>query len=199
MTFGRLSVPVWIFGGLFVGVFGISGCSSEDFPLNPLDPSTVNSDDSESNEVACRDDDRARTSLDSDSAISTNASCSHNAGRECVSCHVAGSGSEASEYAFTIAGSVFTNSSGSTALTNSSAVIRLYTDNQTTNLVLTLPVDQTGNFYTTQSVPTLSSGLYPVIERNNQVYKMSSQHTTTGNCYSCHSSGGSQSVIYAPN
>ena len=125
----------------------------------------------------------------------TGALQSHRFGEDCASCHTTTSTSEASEHPFTIAGSIYRNGS---ALLDSDAVVSFYTEPYGRGTqVLTLPVDAEGNFFTTQSVPELSQGLYPQVEHQGWVTSMVSQPTTTGSCASCHSSSTSQGPVYA--
>lgn len=137
---------------------------------------------------------------ESHSLTSSAGAISHNFGQTCTSCHSSGSGSEASEYAFTIAGSVHASNVSTAALTgNSGAMVKFYTQpSQAGDLVLELPVDGSGNFYTSQSVAELGSGLYPTIAYAGRTQSMVTQTATTGNCTSCHASGGSQPPLYAP-
>ncbi len=137
---------------------------------------------------------------ESHSLTSSAGGSSHNFGGDCFECHASGSGSEASEYAFTVAGSVYASSGSSTALTgDSGAVVKFYTQpSQSGDLVLELPVDGSGNFYTTQSVSGLSSGLYPTLAYAGRVQSMVSKAAQTGNCASCHATGSTQPPLYAP-
>lgn len=125
----------------------------------------------------------------------TGASRSHHFGEDCMACHTAGSGSEAGEHAFTIAGSIYRNGS---ALLDSEATVSFYTESYGRGThVLTLPVDAEGNFFTNQSIPELSQGLYPQVEHQGWTTSMVSQPTTTGSCASCHASTTAQGPIYA--
>ena len=115
---------------------------------------------------------------------------SHNFGQNCFSCHTSGSGSEASEYQWTVAGSVAYNGSALTGV--SGAVIKFYKADNT--LVATLPVDAIGNFYTTTSITGMGS-LYPEISYNGTTHRMSSP--ASASCANCHALGGTQGLIYA--
>ena len=106
---------------------------------------------------------------------------SHNAGRNCMNCHV--SGGEGSGW-FTAAGTVYTADSSNT-YTN--PVVKLYTapdslGNQT--LVATINGDASGNIYTTASID-YGAGLYPVVVGAHSTHYMAAT-ITQGACNSCH-------------
>jgi hypothetical protein len=181
MNFWKPSLLVLLAMMLAISSMTIS-CSNEDLPLG----------------VNQGDDDDDDDGSESETKVSTSGGReSHRFGENCFSCHVSGGG-EASEYRFTIAGSVYA-SGGNSALANSNATVEFYTQaNRSGTRVLTLPVDAYGNFFTTNSVSELSNGLYPQVVYNSNRSSMNSQHTSTGQCYSCHAPGSSQGVIVAP-
>lgn len=99
----------------------------------------------------------------------------------CMTCHGPnGSG----RGCFTVGGTVYDSSQ---QLTNSNAVIMLYTQpNGGGQLVATLDVDGSGNFYTT-SVINFGSGLYAsVASKNSNKVQYMPNPTVSGNCNSCH-------------
>ncbi len=109
------------------------------------------------------------------SSVSEN---SHNSGQNCMSCHYSeGKG----EGCFNAAGSLF--SSGGSNL--SSGKIILYTaPNGGGTAKYTITVDQSGNFYSTESIDV--SGLYPAaFGPTGEVHFMSSP-ISSGACNSCH-------------
>ncbi len=129
-----------------------------------------------------------------ESAVSiANGNDSHNFGKNCFSCHISGSGSEASEYQFTIAGSVKNSSTGSALIGNSGGVIKLYDSSNT--LVKTLPIDSKGNFYSTEKIQGLGS-LYAEVSLSGSTQRMS--NPAPGKCGVCHNSDGVQGLIYVP-
>jgi hypothetical protein len=107
---------------------------------------------------------------------------SHNAGRDCMQCHI--SGGEGAGW-FNAAGTVYNTSDSATTYTN--AVVKLYTapdslGNQV--LVATINGDGSGNFYTTASID-YGAGLYPVVVGAHSI-KYMPMSTNKGACNSCH-------------
>lgn len=99
----------------------------------------------------------------------------------CMTCHGPnGSGSGC----FTIGGTIYDSS---LVNINSNAVVEFFTQpNGGGQLVATLDVDGSGNFYTTDVIP-FGSGLYPAVvsKTTNRVQYMP-QSTVNGSCGSCH-------------
>ncbi|MDZ4666790.1 MAG: hypothetical protein SGJ00_02795 [bacterium] len=114
---------------------------------------------------------------------------SHNAGRNCGSCHNV-NGSEAVREAgwWTISGTVFSN--GSSLQTK--ATIEIWEKpNKQGKLIKRLVSDDKGNFYTNQFI-NLSNGAYPVIIVGLNSKQMNVAFTG-GSCNSCH--GVSRSTL----
>jgi len=128
---------------------------------------------------SCSDDDESSgESLTS----STNGNKSHNAGQNCMNCHVAGGGGEGT---FVVAGTVY-NSTGQSVYPN--AIITLTTGaNGTGTLRATIYCDAKGNFYTTALVD-FSGGLYPAVKNTSGAITYMQSSTTQGACNSCHGS-----------
>ena len=130
--------------------------------------------------------------------ISTKTRASHNGGRDCARCHQQGNDGRG---CFTVCGTVF-KSDLSTPM--SDAVMVLFSRDvndwtKITGVSKPIPVDKTGNFYTTESIDFV--GKYPAIIKNGDTIAMSSPLDATASCNSCHSSGkesqlSSQGVIY---
>lgn len=109
-------------------------------------------------------------------------------GEACLSCHSSGSGSEASEKAFSAAGTVFSNSSGSEGV--SVATVKLE-DN--TGYTVELTTNSAGNFYTSASLT------FPVtitITKGADTVNMSST-PSSGDCNDCHN-GQDRAFIHIP-
>lgn len=105
---------------------------------------------------------------------------SHNAGKNCMSCHVDGGDGKG---CFNVAGTVFNQSGSSTA---ANGTVRLYTgENGTGDLRATIEVDARGNFHTTAGVD-FSGGLYPVVANASGTTKHMSDAISNGACNSCH-------------
>jgi hypothetical protein len=105
---------------------------------------------------------------------------SHNAGKNCSSCHNV-NGNEASSEWWTIAGTVY-NTNGS-VLNN--ATIELWDGkNRNGQLIKKLTSDLSGNFYTNQII-NFKSGLFPVLVYEDSVKTMQSAFNG-GSCNSCH-------------
>lgn len=106
---------------------------------------------------------------------------SHNSGLQCQNCHVyQGSGPGC----FTLAGSIYRDNGFDPY---PDGEIRMYTlpNGQGENRG-TLYTDNSGNFYTTQTID-YSQELYPVlVDGNNKAYYMNTP-VTEGNCNRCHS------------
>ena len=111
-----------------------------------------------------------------------NDNSSHNVGTACMNCHNSGG---SNQYWWTVAGTVF--KPDSTSLNPNSTVYLFSGPNGTGNLILTLPVDEKGNFYTTSSV-SFGSGLYPEVKSSSGEIRYMQSSTTNGNCNSCHNS-----------
>lgn len=107
---------------------------------------------------------------------------SHNAGKNCLSCH-----------SFSVAGTVYNAAFTSTY---SSAVIEVTSGPEGTGTVLaTLSSDLRGNFYTNSSVD-FGSGVYVNVLGNNGPVKYMNAKITTGACNKCHT-GNSTSRVWA--
>jgi len=130
--------------------------------------------------------------------ISTTTRASHNRGENCTKCHTLG---EDGNGCFTIAGTAFKNDK-TTPLIDAVMVLFNRDANDWTKItgeVKRLPIDKSGNFYTTESVDFV--GKYPAIivkkGANWDTLSMSSPITSIGSCNSCHSSkNGTTSPIY---
>jgi hypothetical protein len=100
---------------------------------------------------------------------------------DCMNCHGPNGNGKG---CFTIGGTVYDSLQLNS---NSNAVIMFYTQpNGRGQLVATLDVDRSGNFYTT-SIINFGNGLYPAVasKSDNSVQFMPSA-TLNGNCGSCH-------------
>ena len=127
--------------------------------------------------------------------ISTASRASHNAGETCTKCHTS---NEDGNGCFTIAGTAYKKDK-STPLTDAIMVLfnREKTDwSKITGEVKRLPIDKTGNFYTTESVDFV--GKYPaIITKNGDTIAMGGKLTSSASCNSCHSpKNGSTEPIY---
>jgi len=106
---------------------------------------------------------------------------SHNAGQNCMNCHVSGGSGEGN---FIAAGTVYDNLKTSIY---PNATVKLYSEpNGTGTLKHTIEVDGLGNFYTTSFID-FSNGLYVSVEGNSEIKHMASP-ITSGQCNSCHGS-----------
>jgi len=98
----------------------------------------------------------------------------------CMGCHSPNGGGSG---CFRVGGTAFDSIPGDSAVQN--AVVKLYTQpDGGGELVVTLQVDQSGNFYTTSPV-SFGSGLYPAIISSAGTRYMPNA-TVTGACNSCH-------------
>ena len=185
---------------LLTALIAFSSCSSED-PFGPKDTTTTTTTDSNSsdgNTTTTDNNNDGNDSGDSDSdgndsdggddggSNSTGTSTSHNFGNNCVSCHTSGgSGSGV----FTVAGSVY-NSSG-TAKTAGTISVYVYPQSGLTGTPVIIPVDASGNFYSTTTM-TLGS---TKIVNSTGIEKTMPSTTPTKGCTSCHSTSGSQNKL----
>lgn len=111
---------------------------------------------------------------------SNNANESHNAGKNCMQCHV--SGGEGSGW-FQVAGTVY-NSAYSAVQPN--GVVKLYTGpDGTGTLKATIEVDAKGNFFTTEAID-FTGGLYPKVTGSSGTSMAMGSSITMGQCNSCH-------------
>jgi hypothetical protein len=136
---------------------------------------------------SCSKDDESSSG---ESLISaTNGNKSHNAGQNCMNCHVTGGQGEGS---FVAAGTVY--SSATTVSPNS--VITLSTGaNGTGTVKATLYGDAKGNFYTTAPID-FSGGLYPSVKNTAGASRYMSSSITQAACNGCHSSSNNR--IFVP-
>ena len=111
----------------------------------------------------------------SPSSTSTSSGGSHNAGRDCTSCH-----------RFTLAGTAY-RTDGTTVYPR--AVVRLTTaaDGGGTT-VATLTADASGNFYTSASVG-FGQGLYVTVTGTAGAPRSKVAAITAGSCNGCHTAG----------
>ncbi|WP_304197373.1 hypothetical protein [Flavobacterium alvei] len=118
---------------------------------------------------------------------------SHNAGKNCMSCHTPGT-SAGSKGVWVIGGTAYTSSTGSSIAKN--LVIKFYTGpNGTGTLKYILNSDALGNLYSANSVD-FTGGLYPAITGATTTKYMGSP-ITNGACNSCHTGGSGTARIWA--
>ncbi len=110
----------------------------------------------------------------SSTSTSTSSGGSHNAGRDCTSCH-----------RFTLAGTAY-KADGTTVYPR--AVIRLTTAVDGGTTVATLTADASGNFYTSASV-AFGQGLYATATGTTGATRSMVAAVTAGSCNSCHTAG----------
>jgi hypothetical protein len=109
----------------------------------------------------------------------TEGNTSHNAGKNCMSCHTVGF----SHGAFTVAGTVY-NSSKSSIYGN--ATVKLTTGaNGTGTVKMSVTGDASGNFHTTSGI-TLTGGLYVAVTGRTGNAQYMAAPVTTGQCNGCH-------------
>jgi mono/diheme cytochrome c family protein len=114
---------------------------------------------------------------------------SHNAGRNCMNCHQSGGGGEG---VFVVAGTVYKDDG---VTTNPGTVVRIYTEpNEQGAVLMSLEVDDKGNFYTTESLDLRDGGYVTV--SSDVTTRMMISEINGGACNSCH--GNSVAVIKAP-
>jgi hypothetical protein len=104
---------------------------------------------------------------------------SHNFGMNCMNCHTAGGKGEG---CFNAAGSV-----SDSLLTShlSSGTVKFYTQpDGAGQLKYTIPIDEKGNFFTTESISV--NGLYPAITGPDGTTNYMSSSLTNNACNSCH-------------
>jgi cytochrome c553 len=98
----------------------------------------------------------------------------------CMGCHSPNGGGSG---CFRVAGTAFDSIPGDSAVKG--AIVKLYTQpNGMGELIVTLQVDSSGNFYTTSPV-SFGNGLYPAIISKTGTRYMPTA-TITGACNSCH-------------
>jgi len=112
---------------------------------------------------------------------------SHNAGRDCMSCHSRGGNREAaSEGVWTVGGTVYQTN---TTRVLPGSTLELYTGpNETGVKVISLPVDKKGNAYSNKKI-NFGSGLYPVVIGPTGKKEMMISSINQGACNSCHNNG----------
>ncbi|PIQ24232.1 hypothetical protein COW36_10445 [bacterium (Candidatus Blackallbacteria) CG17_big_fil_post_rev_8_21_14_2_50_48_46] len=115
---------------------------------------------------------------------------SHNSGQNCMKCHSAGQ--PAGEHAFFAAGTVY-DQAGAAVKTGGRIQLRTQPNGGGT-LVLEMPVDATGNFYTAKALD-LKQDLYPSVSNGAGKTQFMSSPLSSGQCNSCH--GVTQSKIWS--
>lgn len=130
------------------------------------------------NITSCKKDEKGKGSKSS----SYNDTSSHNVGTACMNCHNSGG---SNEYWWEVAGTVY--KSDGTNLSLNSTIYLFSTANGAGILILTLPVDGKGNFYTSSSI-NFGSGIYPEVKSSSGEVKFMQGSVTSGNCNSCHDS-----------
>ncbi len=105
---------------------------------------------------------------------------SHNAGENCMDCHISNGGGEGW---FTVAGTIYENSSGNTY---PNAVVKLTSQSQGGGeVVKNIEVDNKGNFYTTEAV-SFGEGLYVTVISTDGKETYMGPKITHGRCNECH-------------
>jgi hypothetical protein len=130
--------------------------------------------------------------------ISTATRASHNAGETCTKCHTQG---EDGRGCFTIAGTAYKKDK--TTPINNAVMVLFNRDandwSKITNEVARLPIDKSGNFYTTDNISY--EGMYPAILVKNDTswdtIAMGGSLSSSASCNSCHSpKNGTTEPIY---
>jgi hypothetical protein len=99
----------------------------------------------------------------------------------CMGCHSPNGGAPG---CFRVGGTAFDSLADDSAVQN--AVVKLYTQpNGTGELVSTMQVDQSGNFYSTSPI-SFAQGLYPAIISGSGIVRYMSSAAVNGSCNSCH-------------
>jgi hypothetical protein len=124
----------------------------------------------------------------------TNSHTDERRGQNCMDCHNEGN----NEYVYSIAGTVYQQDDPGSYYPNST--VYLYTKPEAKGeLVLTIEVDNNGNFYTTEFID-LSVGLYPTVIGNASDDPLHMPvSTTNGACNSCHSGDGLSGILIPGN
>ncbi len=120
--------------------------------------------------------------------ISTSSSRSHYEGRNCMDCHVRGEGGSGW---FTVAGTVY-DSTGRN-IYNNATVYLCSGPNGTGTILYKIPVDASGNYYTTENV-NYTGGLYTAVKGATSTIYMAGK-ITDGECSRCH--GRSTAKVWA--
>lgn len=118
--------------------------------------------------------------LENENTLSQVDEDSHNSGNDCLLCHKSqGNG----EGIFSIAGTVY-DSLKQSVYTN--ARVYVYNGPNTSGVLLfSIPVDQSGNFYTSTKVD-FTKDIYVGVKSNNGTMLYMNSKLTAGNCNSCH-------------
>jgi len=130
--------------------------------------------------ASCSKDDESNS--DESLVSTTNGNKSHNAGQNCMNCHVSGGQGEGS---FVAAGTVY-NSTAQSVYPNS--IVTLSTGaNGTGTVKATLFGDAKGNFFTTSPID-FTGGLYVAVKNTSGNTRFMVSPITNAACNSCHSS-----------
>lgn len=116
---------------------------------------------------------------------------SHNFGQNCMSCHQdRGPG----KGLFTVAGSIYATSEEPWT---EGATVRMFADRARTQVVLEVPVDKLGNFYSTESIDMPEAGLFVSVFNADGTKKQDMRSPKISlACNTCHA--GSAKVILKP-
>jgi hypothetical protein len=100
---------------------------------------------------------------------------------DCMNCHSPNGGAGS---CFRIGGTAYDSILSDSSVQNS--IVKIYSQpNGAGELITTMQVDRSGNFYTTSPV-SFGSGLYPAIISGTGHIRYMPQSTVTGACNSCH-------------
>lgn len=124
----------------------------------------------------------------------TNSHTDERRGQDCQQCHSLGN----NDYVYTLSGTVYQANNPTEVYPN--ATILFYNKPEAKgDLVLTVEVDNNGNFYTTE-VLDFAEGLYPTVEGNaNEAPSHMPFSTTNGACNSCHDGAGVSRILVQGN
>ena len=118
-----------------------------------------------------------------------NQSESHNAGKDCMTCHKTGGSGKG---VFTVAGTVY-NAAKTAVYPN--ATVKLYTEAKGSGTLLqTIEVDARGNFYSTANV-NFGTGIFATVTNSAGTVSKMDTPITAGNCNSCHSLTNSRITV----
>ena len=114
---------------------------------------------------------------------------SHNAGKDCMSCHNSSS-NEASENWRNVAGTIYKSNS---PLSNSS--VQLWSEPGGKGFkIASLVSDKSGNFYT-EKIIDFKGGCYPIAINGTDTLFMDESKYNGGGCNSCHYAGSTLGIL----
>lgn len=134
---------------------------------------------------ACDESSDINAPLQEESSLTGN---SHNAGQNCLRCH---NKPNRNTPVFTVAGTIYDRAEP--AQPYAGTTVNLYSDGQNNNLLLSIKVDQSGNFYSKQAIDFNNTVYAEVVSAIGTIAKINP--APHGDCNKCHDHGNEPRIF----